>query len=336
MTRTGRACGGVIVAALCIAGLASHCQGQSEDQGGRLDRARKFLTPELVEIVGEHRAATFDHAVIVLGECHPSVKTQVEFASLFQTMLDANVLDAVLVEGSSGPILSRPFVGQAGRIFHRDILPRIWKDMLTWGQLAGYEYVLCSRPDTTVFGVEDMEAKARHTVRLAFDTEQLASAAECLSKGANTLRELAGLLAENGSKQDAENLTADLATLDSAIASYRAAVAEYLRAAGTTGAEDVLVDIALTEARASVIQAKPAFQEIMDTQAEALELVRQNGARTAVDPATVNTLRSLQAKLETYATGHASELKQMEGLRGHHKDLASRYEEVEAKLLIFA
>jgi len=103
-------------------------------------------------------------SIVLIGENHASVKTQLQLAELLKGMYEADGVDAVLVEGSNGPIDAsklRSSVGKASGENTNDF----WKGKLLLGQLAGYEYIaLTQKNKVLVWGVEDMDAKREYTV----------------------------------------------------------------------------------------------------------------------------------------------------------------------------
>jgi hypothetical protein len=100
------------------------------------------------------------HSIVLIGENHASVKTQQQLADLLNELYKASGVDAILVEGSYGPIDAsklRNSVGSTGKTGD------FWQGKLALGQLAGYEYVALTRDSVTIFGVEDMDAKREYT-----------------------------------------------------------------------------------------------------------------------------------------------------------------------------
>jgi len=94
----------------------------------------------------------------LIGENHASVKGQIQLAELLGRLYDRNAIDAILIEGSHGPIdTASPTDGTEDS----QQTNQHWKDELAWGRLAAYEYVALTRPRTIVFGIEDLGAQAR-------------------------------------------------------------------------------------------------------------------------------------------------------------------------------
>jgi hypothetical protein len=126
---------------------------------------RQALNPEWIEIKEANEISGDQRLVLMIGENHPIVAGQIHLADQLRRLLDAKLIDAVLVEGSPGPIDPRLLTEPAARLLATHDLATYWRRKLEWGQLTGWEYLALTRPETTVHGVEDMGAKKRFEIR---------------------------------------------------------------------------------------------------------------------------------------------------------------------------
>jgi hypothetical protein len=120
-----------------------------------MQKGEQVMKPDLIEITHEHLFYRDKRVVFLLGENHASVRTQMQVASIIEGLYDVGAVEALLVEGSNGPIKTKFGYEKS-----------YWRTQLEWGKIAGYEYVALTRPGTVVFGVEDMEVKRRYKVAL--------------------------------------------------------------------------------------------------------------------------------------------------------------------------
>lgn len=128
-----------------------------------LQKLKKQLPPELVSIEKEHQGDDSHRTLLLLGENHASVKTQIQLAQTLQRLGQAGLLQAILIEGSNGQVDYSAFAEQAKTQGADDAY---WQQALEWGQIAGYEYYSLTHPSLIVHGVEDMGAKARFEIQL--------------------------------------------------------------------------------------------------------------------------------------------------------------------------
>jgi hypothetical protein len=145
------------------AGIALSCSARAEEA----DALRAALRPEWVKLEAGARNLRNpgdDRFVVLLGENHASVRGQIHLAALLEQLLDGKLIDAILVEGSQGPIDIRDFDAEMAKLLPRNDLAKHWRRQLEWGQVAGWEYVALTRPQIPTLGVEDMAAKTRFFV----------------------------------------------------------------------------------------------------------------------------------------------------------------------------
>jgi hypothetical protein len=185
------------VLALCAATVLSCSAGADE-----ADPLRTALRPEWFQFEADHRVDGDDRLVVLVGENHASVRGQVHLAALLEQLLDAKLIDAILVEGSEGPIDVHDFDSQMVKLLPRDELNRHWRGQLDWGQIAGWEYVALTRPQTPAQGVEDMAAKTRFFITdLTGSNEDVQRQIESWKRGAVSLENATAALEQAGIAQ---------------------------------------------------------------------------------------------------------------------------------------
>lgn len=102
--------------------------------------------------------------LVVIGENHASVRSQLEVEATLTALAGAAPLDTLGVEGSIGPIP----VHTAG-IDELSLLPPAQRrthvrELITWGEISGAEAFIIANPSTPYVGVENLGAKARWEV----------------------------------------------------------------------------------------------------------------------------------------------------------------------------
>lgn len=138
-------------------------QGLSQDT--RYEKGRHLINLHLQEISENSSLDKRQPILYLVGENHASVATQKQLARLLEVMLDAQSVDAILIEGTDGPIDISGFLGEVRTAgFSSGTKARqYWQRQLDAGLIAGYEFVFLIHQDIPVFGVEDMPAKFRFT-----------------------------------------------------------------------------------------------------------------------------------------------------------------------------
>jgi hypothetical protein len=144
------------VLTLCAGIFLSSFAGADE-----ADPLRAALRPEWLQFEADHRISGDDRLVVLIGENHASIRGQIHLAALLEQLLDGKLIDAILVEGSEGPVDIRAFDAEMVKLLPRDQLSGHWRRLLEWGQVSGWEYVVLTRPQIFAQGVEDMAAKTR-------------------------------------------------------------------------------------------------------------------------------------------------------------------------------
>jgi hypothetical protein len=163
--------------ALCAAGALSLSRCRPAEAADPLLSA---LRPEWVKIEADRRITAYNRLVLVIGENHDSNQGQKDLAALLERLLDEQLIEAILVEGSAGPIDIRDLISTLAQEAPGADLAAYWRSQLEWGQISGWEFVALTRPQVPAQGVEDMVAKRRFAITelsLSDDTmrRQLAS-----------------------------------------------------------------------------------------------------------------------------------------------------------------
>lgn len=161
------------------------------------DPLRAALRPEWVQLEADHRIAGDDRMIVVIGESHPIVAGQKNLANLLQRLLDEKQVQAVLVEGSEGPVETDQMLSQLSKLLSPEALTSYWQRQLEWGQLSGWEYVALIRPQAKAYGVENMIAKYRYSILfqngaeddLKLEVESAGRGAERLEKALTNLEQ---------------------------------------------------------------------------------------------------------------------------------------------------
>jgi hypothetical protein len=138
---------------------------QGLPQNARFEKGRLLMNSHLQEISENLSSDKRQPILFLVGENHASVATQKQLARLLEVMLDAQSVDAILVEGTDGPIDISGFLDEVhtAGLSSGAKTRQYWQRQLDAGLIAGYEFVYLVRQDIPVFGVEDMLAKFRFT-----------------------------------------------------------------------------------------------------------------------------------------------------------------------------
>lgn len=193
-----------------IAALLSwHAQGSGAESELSSAAVKKALTPDLIVLENERFVEGDERLVVVVGENHASVKTQIQLANLTTRLLDQNLVQAILVEGSSGAFDVSSFLRDQTKLSMSGAeLRAFWRQQLEAGRIAGYEYVALTRPGIDIAGVEDMGAKARYEV--GFQSRAYQHLAESYNRGATALEQDFNSLREKGKGADVQLVRSSL------------------------------------------------------------------------------------------------------------------------------
>lgn len=234
---------------LCVCGLPLPAGADEADP------LRAALRPEWIRVEADRRIAGDSRLIVVIGENHASVRGQLHLAKLLQQLLDHKQVEAILVEGSAGPIETRELASKMAELLPAPKLAEHWRRQLEWGQLAGWEYVALNRPQVPAHGVEDMAAKLR------FEITQLSGTAEGVQQQLASWERGAGLLEQA------------ITALEGAGAKFppaRTALAEYRRRLRDLG----------TAAQAFIEKRRPALAkqiELLELGIEIQKISRETG-----------------------------------------------------------
>lgn len=134
----------------------------------RFEKGRRLINSHLQEISENPSSDKRQPILFLVGENHASVATQKQLARLLEVMLDAQSVDAILIEGTDGPIDISGFLSEVrtAGLSSGTKARQYWQRQLDAGLIAGYEFVHLVRQDIPVFGVEDMPAKFRFTTNM--------------------------------------------------------------------------------------------------------------------------------------------------------------------------
>jgi len=170
---------------------------------------KEALTPNLIVTDKEHFVRGDEKLVVVVGENHASVKTQIQLADLIGRLLDRNLIQAILVEGSSGPFDISPFLQDLAKFpMSSAEMKGFWRQQLEAGRVAGYEYVALTRPGLEIVGVEDMGAKARHEI--GFQDRAYREVAASYDRAAAALEQEFEFLRQKAKASDAQQVRSSL------------------------------------------------------------------------------------------------------------------------------
>lgn len=162
----------LLFAVVCSLALAQSTtpMNNAPRSDSRLDRGREVLRCASLEIQHDYVSASVTRTVFIIGENHASSRAQKQVASLLERLLDSRAIDAVLVEGSAGPLNRTEFAEKiaplAAELNPAGTAADYWRQQLNRGRIAGYEYVALARPHVDFYGVEDMVAKAKHDAQM--------------------------------------------------------------------------------------------------------------------------------------------------------------------------
>src|SRR5215469_13737641 len=91
-------------------------------------------------------------SLLLIGESHAGVKAQEQLASLLEALYKAHEVDAILVEGSYGPITAEDLKRRIDRYGN---IQDFWRGQLALGHIAADEYIALTQYKVPVFGIED-------------------------------------------------------------------------------------------------------------------------------------------------------------------------------------
>jgi hypothetical protein len=131
-----------------------------------LGRAKDLLDPAKIAVRYEYSRPDDDRLVVLIGENRASVRSQVDLEAILGRLNGGGALDAILVEGTNGPLDHADFAKAFGTGLSGRGAAEYWGEQLAWGRVAGYEAFALTHPELPVSGVEDMAAKKRCEVDL--------------------------------------------------------------------------------------------------------------------------------------------------------------------------
>lgn len=291
------ACGNDNVVA--SAGGQSSAAASSAPPVTPLDRARAEFKPALVHVTAEPQR-TGARVVYLLGENHASVRTQVQIVEIVDRLIDAKLIDAVLVEGSDGSIDFSSLASGLSRGAELAEADRkaYWRAELEWGHVAAFEYIGLTRPGFAIQGVEDMRAKARFTVLGLVPGErdidrQRGADERSVRAFEDALRQLEGKIDADQRKR-----------VDGLLASYRAAVARSQAAhrayvnASKPSDERVKLEVARVDLTERWRALRPALAEARRVQDEYIQRAKAYDAKKKPYAADIVNLRGLIARAQ--------------------------------------
>lgn len=132
----------------------------------RLDHPRfAAIEPALadasrVTLVGAHQGPEGGPLIILAGENHAQGATQAQVAEWISGVLPDGRIDAVLLEGSEGPLDWEASAREVATVLGDTAAGVFWRSRLDAGAISGVEFAyLAARPEVELLGVEDVELK---------------------------------------------------------------------------------------------------------------------------------------------------------------------------------
>ena len=269
---------------------AEDASGPLPDEGS----SDALLPPELIRLDYEDSDAEAGPVVYLLGENHPSVKTQVNLYNLLEELHSGGPVQAILVEGSNGPFDHAEFVDEFDSAMDTADPTPYWRRQLEWGRVAGYEAFALSHSAVDVYGVEDMVAKQRHSNAIVLG--QAESLREINRRGAERAETAIAGLRGSGNQDD-------VAALSRQLARYRAAAGREQDAYRSLAAElgpylELIVKALELEREARPLQKE--LEPALPLQQELRELIGDAGEIDPSDPRVQELMRKLQPYLPKF------------------------------------
>ncbi len=292
----------------------------AQEQPGDPHRARQVLDANGFESTYTHTAAADSPLVVVFGENHASVKTQVELSGLLRALIEANAIGAVFVEGSEGEMDVARIAAQFARAANGRDLSGYWKDQLESGQISGFEAACLQHPSTPVVGVEDMVAKHRFQVQRlsSFDQENVDTEEASLRRGLEGLREALKEIKASAKGTDASEAEKLVAQFEAAIGSLNQAGLA-LVAAAKPHTDLQLRALQVFSDRLALVKTIPDFDQAAEWSAQLSEMVEDF---SKFDEAKA---RELSKKLDIFSEKNAAKIARM-------GELGEELDRIEAQL----
>jgi hypothetical protein len=202
----------ILASVLIVLAFAAFGQtGSSANWSTALDSAT-FLKLDTIE-------KNAPQSLLLIGENHASVKTQQQLAELLEKLYKEQRLDAILVEGSYGPIEGETLRRKLN-LMKVSNLGRFWRGQLDLGQIAGYEYVALTQKDVKAYGIESMDAKDAYIIE-SVPRQTLAGFATLID------RHRRALALAKAAAADLDTNTAQFAAVNESLKNYEGKINEF-------------------------------------------------------------------------------------------------------------
>lgn len=310
---------------------------------------KKALTPDLIVLETERLVKGDECLVVVVGENHASVKTQIQLADLTTRLLDQNFVQAILVEGSNGPFDISQFLRNLADLpMSSGALEAFWQQQLEAGRVAGYEYVALTRPGINISGVEDMGAKARYEIGLQSRTYQ--QLAENYDRGATALEKDFDSLRERAKAGDVHRVSFSLEEFKAARTRFAAVldeVAQKLEPLGPPQAERIQVQNLVLSLFQRMDSWSPCYDDFEKWIVEAKALYQSlKGILEKMDSSSsfgesdlslsqkrdLHDLNQLAEKISAFKAAHKTDLDELERLVSRFSELSQQLKESQKNL----
>jgi hypothetical protein len=336
-----------------IAALLSVLAACSADDSNVSPTAvKKALTTDIFVTEKEHLVKGDEQLVVVVGENHASVRTQIQLANLIIRLLDQNLVQAILVEGSSGRFDIAPFVDELASLpLSGAGLPALWHEQLETGRVAGYEYVALTQPRLEIVGVEDMGAKARYEV--GAQTRAYQEVAASYERAAAVLQRDLESLRQAGNVNDIQRVNLILKEFEAARSRYAGMPDELARRMepfNAPTAELLELPSIFNELYLRLNTLIPSYDDFEKWCSEAQVLYKrlkpvldETGSFSTVSESDLSPsqsrdlreLNELSEKISPYKRGHQSDLDKWEKLSSRFSLLSKQLDESQKELKPF-
>jgi len=305
---------------------------------------KEALTPDLITTEKENFVKGDERLVVVVGENHARVKTQIQLANLVTRLLDQNLVQAILVEGSSGPFEISPFLRDMEKLpMSGTELAAFWRQQLEAGRVAGYEYVALTRPGLEIVGVEDMGAKARYEVGL--QTRAYREIAASYDRAAVALEQEFDSLRQRAKANGAQRVRSSLdefKAVRSRFARVPDEIAQKLEPLGAQQAERMELRTLVLSLYQRLNSSTPSYDEYEEWIGEGKALYRRvkpildkmgsssTFAESDLSSSQKRDLRDLEQlveKISAFKRAHQADLDQLEKLISRFSELSNQMDE---------
>lgn len=233
--------------------------GAASDAAIDVSRLRVALPPDWFTVEHEAVSANPSELVLLIGENHASVSAQENLALLLERLVEKNLIDAVLIEGSNGPIQ----INQQAVIPDARGAAQFWRGKLRWGQLAGYEYVALRHPALPIHGVEDMTAKMRFAISevTSVSQEDLDHVVDLPRRGKAALESAAARLREARPGENHDDLQGLIELLGTAVDSLAVHAATFAKVQQPSVQLQLELLKVANEVQTLLAEVRPALEE---------------------------------------------------------------------------